>query len=224
MEVISAEGSRTSIEPNSEEIPDDWRDELFLVPLISSDGTEPVPLMSKRNILAAIFRAKILTRFGDVRVIDMRPRKLGFDLGDRGWAILRKPAHPVSQSSTLRIILALLVLSSVFSSAQTESPSVTGIEGVITVSPIRPGPIRAGSDIPNAAPLPNAVFTVGNAKGMVTSFTTDSEGRFRVSLKPGHYVIVLAEHRFPRPCGPFEMDVESAKMTKVEWRCETGRR
>ncbi len=57
----------------------------------------------------------------------MLPRKLGFDLGDRGWAFLRKPAHPVSQSSGLRIILALLVLSSVFSSAQTESPSVTGI-------------------------------------------------------------------------------------------------
>ena len=100
----------------------------------------------------------------------------------------------------------------------------TGIEGVITVSPTRPGPIRAGSDIPNAAPLPNAVFTVGNEKGIVRSSTTDSEGRFRVSLKPGHYVVTLAEHRFPRPCGPFEIDVELAKMTKVEWRCDTGMR
>jgi hypothetical protein len=122
------------------------------------------------------------------------------------------------------LFLALLLTYGSVSSGQMEPDRVTGIEGVITVSPTRPGPIRAGSDIPNAAPLPNAVFTVGNEKGVVRSFTTDSEGRFRVSLKPGHYVIVLAEHRFPRPCGPFEIDVESAKMTKVEWRCDSGMR
>ena len=122
------------------------------------------------------------------------------------------------------LFLALLLTYGSVSSAQMEPDRGTGIEGAITVSPIRPGPIRAGSDIPNAAPLPNALFSVENEKGKVTSFTTDSEGRFRVSLKPGHYVIALAEHRFPRPCGPFEIDVESAKMTKVEWRCDTGMR
>ena len=122
------------------------------------------------------------------------------------------------------LFLALLLTYGSVSSGQIEPDRGTGIEGVITISPTRPGPIRAGSDVPNAAPLPNAVFSVGNEKGVVTSFTTDSEGRFRLSLKPGHYVIVLAEHRFPRPCGPFEIDVESAKMTKVEWRCDTGMR
>jgi hypothetical protein len=124
----------------------------------------------------------------------------------------------------LRLFLALLISYGSMSSGQIEPDRGMGIEGVITVSPTRPGPIRAGSDIHNAAPLPNAVFTVRNEKGVVRSFTTDSEGRFRVSLEPGHYVIRLAEHRFPRPCGPFEIDVESAKMTKVEWRCDTGMR
>jgi hypothetical protein len=122
------------------------------------------------------------------------------------------------------LFLALLLTYGSVSFGQIEPDRATGIEGVITVSPTRPGPIRAGSDIPNAAPLPNAVFTIGNEKGVVRSFTTDSEGRFQVSLKPGHYVIALAEHRFPRPCGPFEIDVEPAKMTKVEWRCDTGMR
>jgi len=122
------------------------------------------------------------------------------------------------------LFLALLLTYGSVSFGQIEPDRATGIEGVITVSPTRPGPIRAGSDIPNAAPLPNAVFTVGNEKGIVRSSTTDSEGRFRVSLKPGHYVVTLAEHRFPRPCGPFEIDVESAKMAKVEWRCDTGMR
>ena len=122
------------------------------------------------------------------------------------------------------LFLALLLTYGSVSSGQIEPDRGTGIEGVITVSPTRPGPIRAGSDIPNAAPLPNAVFTVGNEKGVVRSFTTDREGRFRVSLKPGHYVVTLAEHRFPRPCGPFEVDVESGKMTTVEWRCDSGMR
>ena len=124
----------------------------------------------------------------------------------------------------MRLFLALLITYGSMSSGQIEPDRGTGIEGVITVSPTRPGPIRAGSDIPNATPLPNAVFTVGNKKGIVRSFTTDREGRFRVSLKPGHYVVTLAEHRFPRPCGPFEVDVESGKMTTVEWRCDSGMR
>lgn len=128
----------------------------------------------------------------------------------------------MSGRTKLRLFLALIITYGSMSFGQIDPDRGTGIEGVITVSPIRPGPIRAGSDIPNAGPLPNAIFTVENDKGKVTSFTTDNQGRFRVSLKPGHYVVTLAEHRFPRPCGPFEIDVESAKMTKVEWRCDTG--
>src|SRR5437764_13487798 len=127
-------------------------------------------------------------------------------------------------STKLCLFLALIITYGSMSPGQIEPDRGPGIEGVIPVSPPRPGPIRAGSDIPNAAPLPNAVFSVENEKGKVTSFTTDNQRRFRVSLKRGHYVIALAEHRFPRPCGPFESDVESAKMTKVEWRCDTGMR
>jgi Carboxypeptidase regulatory-like domain len=100
----------------------------------------------------------------------------------------------------------------------------TGIQGTVMVSPARPGPIRAGSDTSNAAPLPNATFRVTSNDGAVITFTTDTEGHFRVSLKPGHYSVVLAENRFPKPCGPFEIDVEAGKMTDVEWRCDSGMR
>ena len=100
----------------------------------------------------------------------------------------------------------------------------TGITGVIMVTPIRPGPVRAGSESPSAAPLPNATFTVTGASGAVTKFTTDIMGRFEVSLKPGHYVVLLAENRFPKPCGPFEVNVEAGKVTDVEWRCDSGMR
>ena len=119
------------------------------------------------------------------------------------------------------LFLTLPLMSGTFSFAESEAGRDTGIEGIVKVSPIRPGPIKKGSEV-LSAPLPNAIFTVANEKGVVASFTTDGEGRFRVSLSPGHYTASLAENRFPRPCGPFEIDVESGKMTKVEWRCDSG--
>jgi len=119
------------------------------------------------------------------------------------------------------LFLALLIAFGSVSPAQIEPDQPTGIEGIVTVSPIRPGPIKKGSEV-LSAPLPNAIFKVANEKGTVTSFTTDREGRFRLALSPGHYSVSLAENRFPRPCGPYKIDVESGKMTRVEWRCDSG--
>jgi len=124
----------------------------------------------------------------------------------------------------LPLVLALLLMKASLASTESDSSRGSGIEGVVMVSPIWPGPIKKGSEKPNVAPVASAVFSVANEKGTVTSFTTDSEGRFRLSLSPGHYIVSLAEYRFARPCGPFEIDVESGKMTKVEWRCDSGMR
>jgi hypothetical protein len=123
--------------------------------------------------------------------------------------------------SSCALFLVLVLMSGTVSSAESEAGRGTGIEGIVTVSPIRPGPIKKGSEV-LSAPLPNAIFKVANEKGTVTSFTTDGEGRFRLALSPGHYSVSLAENRFPRPCGPYKIDVESGKMTRVEWRCDSG--
>ena len=89
------------------------------------------------------------------------------------------------------------------------------------ISPARPGPIRA--DEAGSVPLPNATFVVEDNKGEVASFTTDDQGRFRVSLPPGHYKVLLKGRtstigRF----GPFEVDVALDKMTNVQWECDSG--
>jgi hypothetical protein len=124
----------------------------------------------------------------------------------------------------IALFLVLLLMNGSISSGESNASRGTGIEGIVTVSPIRPGPTRKGSEVSDVGPLPNAIFTVANEKGTVTSFTTDGEGRFRLSLGPGHYVVSLSENRFARSCGPFDIDVESGKMTKVEWRCDSGMR
>jgi hypothetical protein len=126
------------------------------------------------------------------------------------------------QSLPIALLLSMILSSSL---AQTQ-PTVdvkTGMEGVITVSPIHGGPARVG--VPNSRPLANTDFVVQNDKGTVTSFTTDAQGQFRVSLAPGHYTVSLKERRGAiGRYGPFDVDVVAGQMTKVAWQCDTGMR
>ena len=121
----------------------------------------------------------------------------------------------------VRTVLTLLTMSAVFSVGQTPSRAETGIEGVITISPARPGPIRA--DAPSSLPLANTAFVVENQNGEMASFTTDDQGRFRTLLAPGHYKVSIKGKRLGiGRYGPFEVDVAAGKMTKVEWECDSG--
>jgi hypothetical protein len=107
------------------------------------------------------------------------------------------------------------------SAEQTPSGGESGIEGVITISPANPGPIRA--DAPGSVPLGNAPFVVEKNNGEVTSFITDDQGRFRVSLPPGHYKISLKGRKTTiGRFGPFEADVAPGKMINVKWECDSG--
>ncbi len=104
---------------------------------------------------------------------------------------------------------------------QTPSGVETGIEGSIAISPIQPGPVRA--DSPGSNPLANTAFVVESQKGQVASFTTDDQGHFRIPLAPGHYTVAIKGRKLSiGHFGPFEVDVVSGKMTKVEWQCDSG--
>jgi hypothetical protein len=120
----------------------------------------------------------------------------------------------------LSIALAVLIMCAGFLPGQTQSGSETGIEGVITIDPSRPGPVRA--DAPTS-PLANTAFMVESQKGEITSFTTDDQGHFRTSLAPGHYKVSLKGRTSSiGRYGPFEVDVVAGQMTKVQWRCDSG--
>jgi hypothetical protein len=120
-----------------------------------------------------------------------------------------------------QMILGFFVMAVCVSTGQTPSGAETGIEGVITISPTQPGPIRA--DTPTSKPLANATFVVENEKGAVASFTTDDQGRFRTSLRPGHYTVSKKGKKGgPGHYGPFDVDVVAGQMTKVQWECDTG--
>jgi hypothetical protein len=104
---------------------------------------------------------------------------------------------------------------------QTPSVGESGIEGVITITPANPGPTRIGAAA--SVPLARSTFAVEKDNSEVTSFNTDDQGRFRVSLPPGHYKIFLKGRKSSiGHFGPFETDVAPGKMTNVQWECDSG--
>jgi hypothetical protein len=124
---------------------------------------------------------------------------------------------------TFRIMCGFLVIFSCFLFGQTQSDSGTGLEGVIKISPNRPGPIRNGE--PSSGPFANTTFNVQNQNGKVASFTTDDQGRFRISLPPGRYRVAVENNETRvRHCGPFEVEVTAGQMTKADWGCDSGMR
>ena len=121
----------------------------------------------------------------------------------------------------LLIGFGLIVMAVCASAGQTPSGGESGIEGVINVSPARPGPVRV--DEAGSVPLANATFAVEDNDGEVTSFTTDDKGHFQAALPPGHYKVSLKGRKSSiGRFGPFEADVVQGKMTNVQWECDSG--
>ena len=125
-----------------------------------------------------------------------------------------------------KVALSLLILcvSAGLAAAHPNSESRSGIKGTITISPIRPGPIK--KDRLSSGPLAKATFVVQKQASIeIASFTTDAEGRFEVFLPPGHYRVSRKNGKSgPGFFGPFDIDVTAGKMTTVEWRCDSGMR
>ena len=90
------------------------------------------------------------------------------------------------------------------------------------MSPSRPGPIT--KDGPSVARVPNVKFLVKAGDATVTTFTTDSQGRFQVALSPGHYVIVKDGPPLRIGRWRFEADVVAGQVTKVNWTADSGMR
>lgn len=127
----------------------------------------------------------------------------------------------MNKQPTASIILGLLFVFSSFAMAETQSE--TGLEGVISISPIHGGPARIG--VPNSRPLANTAFIVKKGDDTVASFSTDDQGRFRISLPPGHYTVSMKDgKRGIGRHGPFEVDVTAGQLKQVEWTCDSGMR
>ena len=130
----------------------------------------------------------------------------------------------MNKQPALELFLLLAFFCGV-ASAQTQSTPLpeagTGLEGSISLHTISGGPVRKG--VPDAKPLANTTFVVKKDDLAIASFTTDEQGRFRVSLPAGHYRVSKKDWKSRVGFyGPFEVDVTAGQMKKVQWNCETG--
>lgn len=98
----------------------------------------------------------------------------------------------------------------------------TGFDGIIAVSPSRPGPLRKGDAA--EAPVPNMTFVVKEGTEKVTTFTTDQKGHFRVTLPPGHYLVAREDSQAGIGHWQFEVDVAAGQMASVHWTADSGMR
>jgi hypothetical protein len=122
----------------------------------------------------------------------------------------------------LAVLFALVSYVAVGQTLSTPKPEPgAGLEGVILVGPVQGGPSKQG--VPDSRPLANTEFVVEKESSVVATFMTDEQGRFRISLPPGHYAV---SKKGPRAAigsyGPFEVDVAAGQVKRVEWNCDTG--
>ena len=121
------------------------------------------------------------------------------------------------------VITTLLVsLFPLMSRSDTPTPAPSGIEGVILVSPNRPGPLR--KDGPSAGPAGNLEFVVKKGEAKVASFTTNAEGGFRILLPSGHYTVSREDAGAAVGHWRFEADVHPGEVAKVTWTGDSGMR
>ena len=128
----------------------------------------------------------------------------------------------MSSRSTSCLVALLIAVIVPMATAQTPTPGSSGIEGVIMVSPNRPGPIR--KDQPSAGPAANVRFVVKKGDAQVASFTTDAEGGFRVLLPPGTYTVLREDPGARIGRWRFEAEVKPGEVTKVQWVGDSGMR
>ena len=136
------------------------------------------------------------------------------------------PSHPpLNNRHSLELLLFLLALFCCVARAETQPTpppeAGTGLEGSISLHNISGGPVRQG--VPDSKPLTNTTFVVKEGDLIVASFTTDDQGRFRISLPSGHYSISKKDWNSRVGFyGPFEADIAAGQTKKVQWNCDSG--
>ena len=79
-------------------------------------------------------------------------------------------------------------------------------------------------DGPEAVPVAKMNFDVEQGERKITTFTTDDDGHFQLSLPPGHYVVARHDPGAAVGRWRFEADVAAGKATKVRWTADSGMR
>lgn len=118
------------------------------------------------------------------------------------------------------LVIGILILFLATCSAQPSAPTDSGIEGQVFMGPMCPV-VQAGQECPDQ-PY-QAVLTVNSPQGgKIVQVQTDKDGRFKIPLAPGEYVL----HPESPNTMPFAREqsfvVEQGKFTQTVVNYDSG--
>jgi hypothetical protein len=136
----------------------------------------------------------------------------------------QKPAIVVRLGlAMLLIALGVLPAAACAAVRETTGSIAGGIQGVVLIGPVTPVSHEGEA---NEKPYAGAVIKILNAAGtsQVGQFTSDSEGRFKMDLAPGTYVLApQTPENKPLPVGePQTVTVGAGFYTDVTIRYDSG--
>jgi len=125
-----------------------------------------------------------------------------------------------NSSALLFFALLLAACSSAPQPAGTNNlSSDSGIEGTAAMGPVCP---VVQENVPCPDQPFQGTFTVFAAGGKVTEFQTDEQGRFRISLAAGDYVLRLESPKPMRAAKDIPFKVEENKYTLLDITLDSG--
>jgi len=138
----------------------------------------------------------------------------------------RKAEPDASPQQRARIEQLLGWVGAAEKSRRTQASSESGIEGIVLIGPTRPV-VRVGDDTPDEVPIATQLQVVRAPDGgEVARLESGQDGKFRIALPPGEYVVRQAQEpgrRYPI-AAEVPVQVHSGKYSSITLHLDSGLR
>ncbi len=120
----------------------------------------------------------------------------------------------------MKLLIGVLILVLATCTIYSPTPRGSGIEGQVLLGPMCPV-VQEGQDCPDQ-PY-QATLTVTSRNGVqVAQFQSDEQGRFRVSLVPGEYILHPESPNGIPFAGDQSFTVETGRYTQITLHYDSG--
>ena len=120
----------------------------------------------------------------------------------------------------IQFVIGILIILLATCSIQEAAPADSGLEGQVFLGPVCPL-VTPGQECPNQ-PY-QAMLTVNSAEGgRITQLSTDQQGRFRLALKPGKYILHPESSNGMPFAGEQAFTVEAGRFAQIFVKYDSG--
>lgn len=120
----------------------------------------------------------------------------------------------------IKLLIGVMILLLATCSIYNPTPRGSGIEGQVLIGPMCPI-VQQGQECPDQ-PY-QATLTVNSSNGIqIAQFESDEQGRFRVPLAPGEYILHPESPNGLPFAGDRSFIIETGRYTQITVRYDTG--